>query len=87
MRLADLNLNKATPLDRRSSSSEAGSNLNTLYGATASGLYRSGRDGPKSTIRNQSFVIIPPAKKFELVTKVGTAALSRPRYLQDAADA
>jgi hypothetical protein len=31
--------------------------------------------------------VIPPAKKFELVTKVGTAALSRPRYLQDAADA
>jgi hypothetical protein len=31
--------------------------------------------------------LIPPAKKFELVTKVGTAALSRPRYLQDAADA
>ena len=57
MRLADLNLNKATPLDRRSSSSEADSNLSTLYGATASGLYRSGRDGPESINRNQSFVI------------------------------
>jgi hypothetical protein len=33
------------------------------------------------------YIVIPPAKKFELVTKVGTAALSPPRYLQDAADA
>jgi hypothetical protein len=36
---------------------------------------------------NARIIVIPPAKKFELVTKVGTAALSRPRYLQDAADA